>query len=301
MKETLLEKFIRQGLESHAEPKKRVPKGERRGLSRPKLHAASLMLTNDPLRDIAKAVGVSYGFLVVWRTREEFRQKAAELEAEFITLFSNHLKESRSRMRDEFKDVLRYGDSLLLNIFDSVSSVLENESNLQPLFLVFSDLFKCDRQFHFLTEDRIMGYKALCLADLRLKIQSAGLSNEDFHLFHTFWDSLIMRECKVAADKFERDRSESLKVFSEFHEKLSKVQEMCKSVFRKSLGKNWEKRLREISNTPGKGDPLLAAQFRSANKIVSQTTAELTWVLDLNRRVQRILDRENPWEWLNMK
>jgi hypothetical protein len=131
MRETLLEKFIREKLENHVEPPKRVPKGERKGLSKKKLHGALLMLTNDPLKDIAKRVGVSYGFVLVWRTKEEFREKVAELESEFIGLLSeraSHFEIGLLTMPwfNDFKDVSKYSDSLLLNIFSSISAAKDN-------------------------------------------------------------------------------------------------------------------------------------------------------------------------------
>lgn len=247
------------------------------------------MLTNDPLKKIAETVGVSHGFVLVWRTKEEFRDKIAELESEFVETLSKCVKEFRRMTLDEFRDISKLSDSLLLNVFDSISALEDNNyswirgfleidvkrkprgaivkfiKKLRPILLIFLPVFLSDRPFHPSTEYAIVLFRALCLHDLQIKIsQSAGLSFEDFHLFRSFWTKLMIIESTKSA----------LHLSNTVEANLSQ--------------------LYAISDHIGKTFPHIPDK-----EILFKKLSEASWTLDLNERVQKIFaEKGNPWRWL---
>ena len=90
---TFLDKFIIEKIKQYREPQRKgTPRGVEIGLSLRKYSAAGWSLKNISLKELAEKVGVSYGLLRKWKTEKAFKEQIAELQSEFITHLSKHLR-----------------------------------------------------------------------------------------------------------------------------------------------------------------------------------------------------------------
>jgi hypothetical protein len=85
----LLMPFIRDTLAQRVEPSRQgTPRGSPIGYPRSKVAAVLFTaLTNTPVKETAKLLGVSYGVLRLWRTEAEFKARVEQLRHEFVTHF----------------------------------------------------------------------------------------------------------------------------------------------------------------------------------------------------------------------
>ncbi len=91
---TLLEKFIREKLDTYKEPVRRgLPKGSLIGFTSGKYKASLLFLTNSSQKDIAHISGTSLGTIQVWRTQKAFLDQIEKHRWEFAHRFINRMKE----------------------------------------------------------------------------------------------------------------------------------------------------------------------------------------------------------------
>lgn len=144
--ETVLEKFIREKLETYKEPVRRgVPKGSPIGFPYAKYKASLLFLTNHSQKYIAHRSGTSLGTIRVWRTQEEFQSQMEKHRREFAHRFIERMKEradenvKRHRSLEdpgletpltivEFKDLGSYHHKLIKLITDLLIIEVNNRT-----------------------------------------------------------------------------------------------------------------------------------------------------------------------------
>jgi len=149
---TLLERFIREQVESYQEPPRKGVKGNPPGrISKQKFEAALLQLSNNSQLHIAKTVGVSHALVLKWRTEKPFQTLAGNLLNEFTYLFWKHIHQIGSKFQPgiipenellNIGDVSNYSDHLILSIFDFLWRVRRDELLCRgwPVFWIFKDV-----------------------------------------------------------------------------------------------------------------------------------------------------------------
>lgn len=142
---TLLRKFIDTETSQYIEPvREGTAKGDAIGLSATKYKSTLLFLTNLKGKEIAEAVGVSYGLLRVWRTEPQYRFAIDIHERTFAGLVAKHIveiskatkatgamgkdssfvtgAEINNRLGEDFADIVIYSDRLMSEIYKQLTS-----------------------------------------------------------------------------------------------------------------------------------------------------------------------------------
>ena len=97
----LLNRFLYEKLQGYAErTRKGTPRGDRIGFPKAKYWAALIALTNTPLQEAARVVGITYGLLRRWRSEVEFKALVASLREEFVdTVFMPYIRRTWEAVR----------------------------------------------------------------------------------------------------------------------------------------------------------------------------------------------------------
>jgi hypothetical protein len=134
---TLLQKFIDTKTAQYVEPvREGTAKGDPIGLSSIKYKSTLLFLTSLKGKEIAEAVGVSYGLLRVWRTEEAYLSAIARHETAFAAMVAKHIFESVvgtkakglssneiiHQFANDFADIALYSDRLITEVYKKVTS-----------------------------------------------------------------------------------------------------------------------------------------------------------------------------------
>ncbi|MBN1226345.1 MAG: hypothetical protein JXA79_05090 [Deltaproteobacteria bacterium] len=91
---TLLRRFIFDRAVHYDEPQRRgTPRGETVGLSYTKYLASLWMITSEKQKEIAEALGVSYGLLRKWNTEETFKEAVETNRRDFVRYFTGHIED----------------------------------------------------------------------------------------------------------------------------------------------------------------------------------------------------------------
>lgn len=155
---TLLRKFIDTETSQYIEPlREGTAKGDPIGLSAIKYKSTLLFLTSLKGKEIAEALGVSYGLLRVWRTEEHYLMPIEWHERAFAGMVAKHIveiaKETKAtgaigkdssfvtgteindRLAEDFADIVIYSERLMAEIYKQLTSHRIYENTAYPTFL----------------------------------------------------------------------------------------------------------------------------------------------------------------------
>jgi hypothetical protein len=96
---TLFNRFMLLAQKEYVPPLRQgTPKGEKIGYSLQKYSALFHLMRNWPLKEVARAAGVSYGVLRKWKTEKEFMKTHHELQVKYSYMFCGHIIEQHIRV-----------------------------------------------------------------------------------------------------------------------------------------------------------------------------------------------------------
>lgn len=133
---TLLIKFINTETSQYIEPMREgTAKGDPIGLSAIKYKSTLLFLTNLKGKEIAEAVGVSYGLLRVWRTEDLYLSAIEKHVSTFSGMVAKHFvdrvagtkapgsgNELIHQFADDFADIVLYSDRVMTEVYRKVTT-----------------------------------------------------------------------------------------------------------------------------------------------------------------------------------
>lgn len=203
IEETLLERFIREKVESYEEPPRKGVKGNPPGRFSAKKHrAVLLMLRAGTQKAIAREVGVSQALLLNWRTEAAFQNMVIFYLRKFIALFMENVREISLKYSPEnfppdafaeFSDVSDYSNVLKASILNCVLWIDRKDmlNNGWPILIIFRDILFATSGRIGAIEAGVLTLRLIWLKHLFEKLNQAPLQGYPMGLVRIFMNLFL--------------------------------------------------------------------------------------------------------------
>ena len=204
---TLLDSFMLEAIDEFVPAQRKgTIKGEKIGYSFQKYSALFYLMRNWPLKEVARAAGVSYGVLRKWKTEKEFMKNHHDLQTKFSYAFSGHIiRQHRKVLSGEIDGPLDFENDPLFADVDSYGEPLRQLIKDYVLKDILKGRTTPARIFRFFEGSTVAGYEHIEVSDVNgfraiYDVVNLVYSKEGYRLKRELYQNLEPQMSKIVFD-----------------------------------------------------------------------------------------------------